>query len=166
MNRLTVQRMTAKHIICTGDVSEFIYSCIHELNLNFHPDTDFHEYFTNDDSSSIDTPAFTSEEAEELQKSLDECFEVCDVEGVDIYELALNERTKGMENEYLDERRIPVHESATSDRIMKTIPITSFTSEFIDMHDTSAIIYGVYYIDNKIVAEDVHGNVHENILAK
>lgn len=82
--RESIQRITAEHITTLPDVRAFVWSCINELHLAFHPDTPFEDY-----SGDINGSAFTEDEAQELQNSLEECLDVCDKENVDICEIAM-----------------------------------------------------------------------------
>lgn len=88
--RLKVQYATREHIIGTDAVEEFIYACIFNLKLGigFHPDTDFEDYIFKQGEKE-GKKAFTKQEAEELNKTLAECFEQCKKEGADIYRIAL-----------------------------------------------------------------------------
>lgn len=66
------------------DVKTFFKQLLDE-DLNFHPDIPFEDYInceTRQDS-------YTAEEAATRNKLMDTCFEVCENNGVDIYELAI-----------------------------------------------------------------------------
>lgn len=72
-------------IYTVEDVQKF-FNDLHEEGLNFHPDDDFNNYIN------IDTrePTYTTDEAAERNKLLDQAFDVCDKNGVDIYELCID----------------------------------------------------------------------------
>lgn len=55
--------------------------------LSFHPDDDFNDYinFTNNQ------PSYTKEEADVRNELMNECFDVCEKEGLDIYEIMMAE---------------------------------------------------------------------------
>lgn len=58
--------------------------------LSFHPDDDFNDYvnFTNN------TLFYNSEEAELRNKLMNDCFDVCEKEGSDIYEIMMEEQSQ------------------------------------------------------------------------
>ena len=58
---------------------------VHELYpFEWHPDDDFHEYMKEDQKTRV----FTDEEAAYLNKVMIKCFDYCDDNDIDIYELA------------------------------------------------------------------------------
>lgn len=61
------------------------------LAWTFHPDDDFSSYGKPDKDEAL----FSDEEAEQLNQTIDKCFEVCEKQHKDIYnlsmEIALNE---------------------------------------------------------------------------
>jgi len=65
------------------DVKLFAFQLVNNENLSFHPDDDFKDY--------IDTvtglPVFSKEEAERLNQLMDCCFDICERNGADIYDL-------------------------------------------------------------------------------
>lgn len=67
----------------TSDVEKFINCLILEENLNFHPDEDFRNYIH------LDTglPSYSIQEAILRNKLLSDCFQICEKEGVDIYQI-------------------------------------------------------------------------------
>lgn len=69
-----------------NDVKEFFVFLIEQKNLNFHPDTDFGEYV----NFETEVPTFDSKETSHYNKLMDDSFEVCESENVDIYNLALS----------------------------------------------------------------------------
>ena len=68
------------------NVEQFLLECIEYLGVGFHPDTDFADYI---DIRSKE-PMYTLEEAEKQNKLMEEAFDFCNANGLDIYELALN----------------------------------------------------------------------------
>lgn len=88
--RLKVQYATREHIIGEGAVREFLGLCLDSLGLGigFHPDTRFEDYIFKDGKRK-NKPCFTKEEAEELNKTLEECFDQCKKLKLDIYAIAL-----------------------------------------------------------------------------
>lgn len=66
------------------DVEEFTRMLVRE-GVTFHPDTDFNDYI-NIHSGKL---TFTKKEAATLNQTLQKCFEVCESNSVDIYEIAL-----------------------------------------------------------------------------
>lgn len=67
------------------DVETFFNKLILEESLNFHPDEDFRNYVH------VDTglPSYTEEEAELRNLLMQEAFEVCDRESVEIYQIGI-----------------------------------------------------------------------------
>ena len=65
-----------------NDVREFAYLLVKE-GTSFHPDDDFHDYV---DLESGDT-CYTESEADHRNKLMEECFEICKNEKVDIYDV-------------------------------------------------------------------------------
>ncbi|REG94307.1 hypothetical protein [Algoriphagus antarcticus] len=68
-----------------SDVETFFIYLIHEESLNFHPDEDFKSYIN------VETrlPSYSPEEAELRNKLMEACFEICEKEGVEIYDIGL-----------------------------------------------------------------------------
>lgn len=77
--------MVAEHltIVTLDDVRAFFKILLGEY-LNFHPDTPMDDYINVDTHEATYTPA----QAAIRQAMLDKCFEVCEVEKADIYEIA------------------------------------------------------------------------------
>lgn len=71
------------HIKTIKEVESFFKQLLRE-RLNFHPDNDFADYVNYDTHQ----PTYTAEEAEALNKKMEQCFEVCEHAGVDIYGIA------------------------------------------------------------------------------
>ena len=66
------------------DVKKFINMLYIEFNLNLHPDDPFQDYIDKDGKE-----IFTNEEATKLNKIMDDAFDVCEKNNVDIYEISL-----------------------------------------------------------------------------
>lgn len=73
-------------ILTIEDVKHFAKQLAAE-GLSFHADDDFNDYvnFTNN------TPSYNKEDAELRNKLMNECFDVCEKEGLDIYEIIMEE---------------------------------------------------------------------------
>lgn len=71
------------HIHNTGHVRQLAAYIVQDLGVNFHPDEEFANYIN------IETkePSFTAEECATADALIEECFAVCEREGVDIYDL-------------------------------------------------------------------------------
>lgn len=67
----------------TSDVEHFFKYLIERESLNLHPDEDFKNYIN------LDThlPTYSPEEAEFRNKLMEACFEICDEEEADIYQI-------------------------------------------------------------------------------
>jgi len=68
------------------DVEKFLRYVMVDLGLgwSFHPDDDFCKY-TKEDGS----PTFSAADAQQLNETIDRCFEICDKYHKDIYHLGL-----------------------------------------------------------------------------
>ena len=79
-----------KQIKTTKDVVAFAKQLIKE-GVNFHPDDDFNDYI----NLETEKPTYTKDEAEFRNELMNQCFAVCEKNGVDIYdtmsEVALKE---------------------------------------------------------------------------
>jgi hypothetical protein len=64
------------------DIESFFKNLINKLNLNLHPDDPFIDY-TNDE----DVNTFSDEQASEMEDIMDLCFEYCEENKIDIYEI-------------------------------------------------------------------------------
>lgn len=78
------------HIKSVNDVESFIHHIVYERKVNFHPDNMFEDYISCE--SGIHT--FTHEECTLYNRLMDECFNVCESNGIDIYEIGLKELKK------------------------------------------------------------------------
>jgi hypothetical protein len=66
------------------DVKAFAKQLISE-GVSFHPDDDFTDYVNFKDNTQI----YTKEDADMRNNLMNKCFEVCEKEGIDIYETML-----------------------------------------------------------------------------
>jgi hypothetical protein len=68
-----------------SDVETFFNHLILVESLNFHPDEDFRNYVK------LETvlPSYTNDEAEERNRLLDQCFEICERKATDIYQIGV-----------------------------------------------------------------------------
>jgi len=66
-------------------IRDFFKYLLEVEEVSFHPDTHFSDYV------SIDTgePTFSKHEAAHLQSLMNKSFDVCEKEGIDIYDLAM-----------------------------------------------------------------------------
>ena len=71
------------HINNVDDVIKFFRYIVDERNVNFNPDDMFEDYIPADG-----TNAFTPEECEIYNHLTKECFDICEKEEADIYEIA------------------------------------------------------------------------------
>jgi hypothetical protein len=71
------------------DVKNFAKQIIEE-GVSFHPDDDFNDYV----SLKTNKTCYTTEEAEIRNNLMNECFNVCDKVGLDIYEVMLETTLK------------------------------------------------------------------------
>ena len=78
---------TDNNISTVKDVETFFHHIVFERKVNFHPDDMFEDYVSCE--GGINT--FTLEECAIYNRLMDECFKVCEKEGVDIYSIGLNE---------------------------------------------------------------------------
>lgn len=68
-----------------NDVEAFFQHLVTERNLSFHPDDRFEVYVFCDDGSNI----FSEKECAIYNRLMDECFEVCEKDGADVYAIGL-----------------------------------------------------------------------------
>jgi hypothetical protein len=66
-----------------SDVEQFFKHLTLTEKLSFHPDDDFKNYVTNSNQ-----PFYKTQEAELRNKLMNDCFEVCESEKVDVYGVA------------------------------------------------------------------------------
>ena len=67
-----------------SDVEQFAKQLVQVEKISFHPDDDFKDYVTN-----AKQPFYTTKEAELRNKLMNDCFEVCEREKVDVYGVML-----------------------------------------------------------------------------
>lgn len=67
-----------------SDVERFARELLADGTI-FHPDDDFSEYVT----PGTDKTAFSKEEADRQNQLMDQCFDVCTKEGIDIYDFMM-----------------------------------------------------------------------------
>ncbi len=72
-------------IATIDDVKEFFHHLVCECNLNFHPNDRFEDYVSCGDGSNT----FSQEECAVYNRLMDESFDVCEKNGVDIYAIGL-----------------------------------------------------------------------------
>lgn len=73
-------------ILTIEDVKQFAKQLTAE-GLSFNPDDDFNDYI----NFSNNTSSYNKEEAKLRNELMNECFDVCEKEGVDIYEIMMEE---------------------------------------------------------------------------
>lgn len=69
------------HIKTILEVEEFFKYLVSERMLSFHPDDRFEDYFNYETKE----PSFTTKEITLYNRLTDECFDVCEKTGTDIY---------------------------------------------------------------------------------
>lgn len=74
------------HIATVKDVEVFFNHLLEERKVSFHPDDDFADYVNMETGE----PTFTPDEVLLYNRLMDESFEVCEKNNVEIYELGLN----------------------------------------------------------------------------
>lgn len=67
-----------------GDVKVFAKQLIAE-GVSFHPDDDFNDYINFKEN----IPCYSKEEADIRNELMNNCFEICEKAGIDIYDLML-----------------------------------------------------------------------------
>ena len=67
-----------------SDVEQFAKHLVQVEKLSFHPDDDFKDYVTN-----ANQPFYSTKEAKLRNKLMNDCFEVCEREKVDVYGVVL-----------------------------------------------------------------------------
>jgi hypothetical protein len=66
------------------DVAAFAKQIIDE-GVSFHPDDDFNDYV----NFKTNEPCYSETQAEKRNKLMNDCFDLCEKEGADIYEIML-----------------------------------------------------------------------------
>lgn len=77
------------HITSVGDVENFFDYLLNERKVSFHPDEDFANYIC----LSTREPSFNDSEVLIFNRLMEESFDVCEKEGIDIYEIGLDKFT-------------------------------------------------------------------------
>lgn len=67
-----------------AEVQQFVKYVVFDLDVNFHPDTDFNDY-----TNSSGLPCFDKQNADSLNSVLAQAFIICGANGTDIYEVSL-----------------------------------------------------------------------------
>ena len=67
------------------DVVHFFEHLLYEKELSYHPDDDFSDYVNTMD----DSPSFTDGEVRLYNRLMDQCFDICEKEKMDIYSIGL-----------------------------------------------------------------------------
>ena len=73
------------HITSLKEVVYFFEHLLNERKVSYHPDDDFAEYVR----TSTGEPTFTAQEVDVYNRLMEESFDVCDNEGIDIYSIGL-----------------------------------------------------------------------------
>jgi hypothetical protein len=81
-NKFDNSAFSLKRIATLEDVTYYATYLVHGLKLNFHPDDDFSDYLCTDGITST----FSKEEVEIGNRLMDECFNVCESNQIDVYE--------------------------------------------------------------------------------
>ena len=87
-----MQYNSESKIATIDDVKEFFHHLVCERNLNFHPDDRFEDYVSCGDGSNT----FSQEECSVYNRLMDESFDVCEKNGVDIYAIGLELMQKAL----------------------------------------------------------------------
>ena len=74
-----------QNINTENDLCEMLTEVISHLGWAFHPDDPMTDYVNRETG----VPSYTPEEADRLDKLMDEAFDFCDLQGLDIYELSM-----------------------------------------------------------------------------
>lgn len=69
------------------DVEDFFSNLLQKESLNFHPDERFENYV----QIGTNKPSYTPKEADLRNKLMESSFEICELEGVDIYEIGFTQ---------------------------------------------------------------------------
>lgn len=84
-----VTKYDGRTIKTIAEVKSFLKDCIHTLNLNFHPDTDFNDYLNSNGNS-----FFNKAQVIIMNEANGQCFDVCNKRDADYYDIGLNEFIK------------------------------------------------------------------------
>lgn len=72
-----------KDINTIEDVKLFAFQLVNNENLSFHPDDDFSDYINLETKERL----YSVEEAASLNQLMEKCFDICEQNDADIYEL-------------------------------------------------------------------------------
>lgn len=75
------------HIRSVEDIKGLFHHLLEDRKLSYHPDDDFKDYV----NFKTGERTFTDEEAGLYNRLMEEAFEVCEMAGVDIYGIGLDE---------------------------------------------------------------------------
>lgn len=75
------------HIDSVKGIETFFHHLLVDRKLSYHPDDDFKDYVNFKTGKRV----FTDEEAKTYNRLMDEAFEICDLDGIDIYSIGLDE---------------------------------------------------------------------------
>ena len=118
------------------DVKSFFTDLVYKLELNFHPDDSFDQYITENGRQ-----LFTQQEASVFDSLMNECFNVCDQNDTDIYEICME-----IINKYTDFDKLIDAEN------IKTEGLGKFVSNVINNDKKMGAVIGknlASYIKNK-----------------
>ncbi len=77
----------SSHIKSVKEVETFFHHIVEERRINFHPDTSFEEYVSNETKQT----SFSKEECQIYNRLMEESFDICEKSNVDIYEIGIKE---------------------------------------------------------------------------
>lgn len=83
-NRFSCGAFSLCHITTLEQVDTFFDHVVINLKVNFHPDDDFADYVDTNTNIAV----FSKEEAALANRLLNECFDVCQHNNIDIYGIA------------------------------------------------------------------------------
>ena len=83
--QITNKYTSQSHISTLSGVVAFFEHLLYDRRISFHPDDDFSEYVKFSTSERI----FSDKETEIYNRLMDECFEVCNMNNVEIYSIGL-----------------------------------------------------------------------------
>ena len=90
-----MQYTKESRITTIDDVKGFFSHLVSECQIAFHPDDRFEDYVSIEDGHNT----FSQEECDIYNRLMDDCFDVCEKNGADIYALGLEIMRKAMPNE-------------------------------------------------------------------
>ena len=79
-------KFNLEHISTVEQVQEFTRYLVEDLKVNIHPDNDFAEYI----ELNTGKQSFNAEEIIKGNSLMEECFKVCEVNSISIYDLMSN----------------------------------------------------------------------------